>query len=83
MASCNCDENANVWRIDSGLFTTLSEFPVKEVSLGDLSSPGEAAQVVLHPMLCTGKSTLVSGRRRTQLILHIYIRVINPQFSLI
>ena len=68
MELCNCDENDNVWRIDSGLFTTLSEFPVKEVSLGDLGSPDEAAQVVLHPMLCTGKSTLVIGRRRTQVI---------------
>ena len=61
MASCNCDENANVWRIDSGLFTTLSEFPVKEVSLGDLGGANEPAQVVLHPMLCTGKWVILQN----------------------
>ena len=37
---CNCDKNDYVWREDSGLLTTKSHLPVKQLRFGDNNGSG-------------------------------------------
>ena len=50
---CNCDNNDNVWREDSGLLTDKTKLPVKQLRFGDVSSPEEGYHT-LGKLKCFG-----------------------------
>ena len=53
---CNCDMNDNVWREDSGLLTTKSHLPVKQLRFGDTTPPNELGYHTLRKLRCYGIS---------------------------
>ena len=53
---CNCDKNDNVWREDSGLLTTKSHLPVKQLRFGDAIPPNELGYHTLGKLRCYGIS---------------------------
>ena len=54
---CNCDKNDNVWREDSGLLTTKSHLPVKQLRFGDNSAAhNDKGYHTLGKLRCYGSS---------------------------
>ena len=53
--ACNCDQNDNVWREDSGLLTDKSTLPVKELRFGDTGA-NEKGYHTLRKFKCYGIS---------------------------
>ena len=53
---CNCDENDNVWREDSGLLIDKTKLPVKQLRFGDTGNPErkEAGYHTLGKLKCYG-----------------------------
>ena len=51
---CNCDENDNVWREDSGLLTDKTSLPVKQLRFGDTGDSGEKGYHTLGKLKCYG-----------------------------
>ena len=53
---CNCDENDNVWREDSGLLIDKTKLPVKQLRFGDTGNPkkNEAGYHTLRKLKCYG-----------------------------
>ena len=51
---CNCDENDNVWREDSGLLTDKTHLPVKQLRFGDTGDRGEQGYHTLGKLKCYG-----------------------------
>ena len=51
--ACNCDQNDNVWREDSGLLTDKSTLPVKELRFGDTGT-NEKGYHTLGKFKCYG-----------------------------
>ena len=54
---CNCDKNDQAWREDSGLLTTKSHLPVKQLRFGDTTPPHELGYHTLGTLRCYGIST--------------------------
>ena len=54
---CNCDKNDLEWREDSGLLTTKSHLPVKQLRFGDTTPPNELGYHTLGKLRCYGIST--------------------------
>ena len=54
---CNCDKNDLEWREDSGLLTTKSHLPVKQLKFGDTTPPDELGYHTLGKLRCYGTST--------------------------
>ena len=50
---CNCDENDNVWREDSGLLTDKTKLPVKQLRFGDVYG-SEQGYHTLGKLKCFG-----------------------------
>ena len=54
---CNCDKNDHVWREDSGLLTTKSHLPVKQLRFGDNSGYlGQRGYHTLGKLRCYGRT---------------------------
>ena len=51
---CNCDENKNVWREDSGLPTDKTSLPVSQLRFGDTKSKFEEGYHILGKLKCYG-----------------------------
>ena len=51
---CNCDENDQVWREDSGLLTHKSDLPVSQLRFGDTSGSSEKGYHTLGKLKCYG-----------------------------
>ena len=51
---CNCDANDHVWPEDSGLLTTKSHLPVKQLRFGDTTPPNELGYHTLGKLRCYG-----------------------------
>ena len=54
---CNCDKNDLEWREDSGLLTSKSHLPVKQLRFGDITPPDELGYHALGKLRCYGIST--------------------------
>jgi len=54
---CNCDENDNVWREDSGLLTNKSHLPVMQLRFGDVTPSTELGYYTLGKLRCYGIPT--------------------------
>ncbi|XP_078687088.1 uncharacterized protein LOC144919502 [Branchiostoma floridae x Branchiostoma belcheri] len=52
--ACNCDNNDNVWREDSGWLTDKNTLPVMQLNFGDTGDPGESAFHTLGRFACEG-----------------------------
>ena len=50
---CNCDNNDNVWREDSGVLTDKTKLPVKQLRFGDVNT-GEEGYHTLGKLKCFG-----------------------------
>ena len=51
---CNCDENDNVWRKDSGFLTNKSHLPVSQLRFGDTGHSSEEGYYTLGKLECYG-----------------------------
>ena len=51
---CNCDNNDNVWREDSGLLTDKTKLPVKQLRFGDTGGSSEQGYHTLGKLRCFG-----------------------------
>jgi hypothetical protein len=51
---CNCDNNDNAWREDSGYLTDKNTLPVTELRFGDAGDPGEKGYHTLGRLRCWG-----------------------------
>jgi len=49
---CNCDQNDNVWRYDSGFVTEKRRLPLTEVRIGDTGSGHEKMRYTVGPLKC-------------------------------
>lgn len=49
---CNCDNNDNVWREDSGVLTDKSTLPVSQLRFGDTGNSGEKGYYTLGKLKC-------------------------------
>ena len=54
---CNCDKDSLEWLEDSGLLTTKSHLPVKQLRFGDTTPPDERGYHTLGKLRCYGMST--------------------------
>ncbi|CAH1272550.1 NOTCH2 [Branchiostoma lanceolatum] len=52
--TCNCDNNDNVWREDSGWLTDKNSLPVMQLNFGDTGDAGEDAFHTLGRFTCEG-----------------------------
>ena len=51
---CNCDENKEVWRQDSGLLTDKTRLPVSQLRFGDTGGESEEGYHILGKLKCYG-----------------------------
>ncbi|KAL9975858.1 hypothetical protein ACROYT_G013072 [Oculina patagonica] len=52
--NCNCDNNDDVWREDSGLLTDKTHLPVKQLRFGDIGENDEQGYHTLGKLKCYG-----------------------------
>ena len=51
---CNCDNNDNTWREDSGVLTNKTNLPVTEMRFGETGHSSESLMYQLGPLKCKG-----------------------------
>eukprot|EP00057_Strongylocentrotus_purpuratus_P008876 XP_011663350.1 PREDICTED: uncharacterized protein LOC105437901 [Strongylocentrotus purpuratus] len=75
---CNCDNDDDAWREDSGYLTDKTTLPVTEMRFGDTGQENEYGYYTLGPLYCKGdESFLVTGRTDFMFIKERYLHYNN------
>ncbi|XP_077984091.1 uncharacterized protein LOC144438793 [Glandiceps talaboti] len=74
VATCNCDNNDNVWREDSGTISDKDYLPVTKVAFGDTGDVSESGYHTVGALYCEGEaSNIITSRTDFHVIPESYI----------